>query len=152
MKTLPILVLATIITMLGCEIQYSEHTFGDTSKERVTAMTDLIKKRISPPGPILDAECIEEQTGDGRVGPSDFYFFAKIVVEKSDFASWKSVAGKRLSSWDYRSPRTELSWWPTQTEADDLEMYSSKPMFGRSNGWVGFAADGQTIYVLTYTM
>ena len=152
MKPLPIFVMVAAITMVGCGSKQSVRTFGETSEERVTVITDLLKKRISPPGPILDADCIEEQNGDGRIGPSDFFFFAKIVVEKEDCAAWKSVAGKRLSSWDYLSPRRNRSWWPAKSEADKLEMYSPKPMFGRSNGWVGFAADGQTVYVLTFTI
>jgi len=115
-------------------------------------MTEILENRISLPSSILEAECIEEQEGDGRIGPSDFTFFAKIVVEKADFASWKSAAGQGISKWDYRSPKTSLPWWPTKGLADKLDMYAPKPFFGRSNGWVGFAADGQTIYVLTFTM
>ena len=153
MKTRLVFIFVISFCLSGCDNSPYVHTFGETSAERVAVMTDIIKKRTSLPGSILDAECIEEQYGDGRFGPSDFAFFAKLVVEKADFATWKSSAGKRISNWDYKSPKkASLSWWSTKEQADQLEMYSPKPMFRRSNGWVGFAADGQTIYILTFTM
>ena len=153
MKTQWVFILAISFCLSGCDNSPYVHTFGETSAERVAVMTDIIKKRTSLPGSILDAECIEEQYGDGRFGPSDFAFFAKLVVEKADFATWKSSVGKRISNWDYKSPKkASLSWWSTKEQTNQLEMYSPKPMFGRSNGWVGFAADGQTIYILTFTM
>jgi hypothetical protein len=152
MKTRLTFLLAIAIIFSGCGTQSSVHTYGKTAEERIAAMTDLLKKRISLPGPILDAECFEEQKGDGQLGPSDFTFFARIIVEKADFAAWKKVAGERHSGWYYRSPTTNTPWWPKLEQADKLEMYLPKPMFGRSNGWVGFADDGQTIYILTFTM
>ena len=152
MRTRLAFLLAIAIIFSGCGTQSSVHTFGKTAEERIATMTDLLKKRISLPGPILDAECFEEQQGDGQLGPSDFTFFARIVVEKDDFAAWKTVAGEKNSNWDYRSPKANTSWWPTKEQADKLKMYLPKPMFGRNNGWVGFADDGKTIYILTFTM
>ena len=153
MKTRLVFIFVISFCLSGCDNSPYVHTFGETSAERVAVMSDIIKKRTSLPGSILDAECIEEEYGDRRFGPSDFAFFAKLVVEKADFAAWKSSAGKRISNWDYKSPKkANLSWWSTKEQTDQLEMYSPKPMFGRSNGWVGFAADSQTIYILTFTM
>ena len=152
MRTRLAFILAIAIVLSGCGTQSSVHTYGKTAEERIATMTNLLKKRISLPGPILDAECFEEQQGDGQLGPSDFTFFAKIVVEKADSAAWKTVAGEKISNWYYRSPKTNTSWWPKKEHADKLEMYLPKPMFGRNNGWVGFADDGQTIYILTFTM
>ena len=149
MKTRLVFILAISIWLSGCDNSPYVHTFGETSAERVAVMTDIIKKRISLPGSILDAECIEEKYG-GLLGPSEYNFFAKLVVEKTALASWKSSAGEKISSWDYFTPKNGLSWWLTREQADQLEMYSPKPMFGRRFGWVGFAADGQTIYILTH--
>ncbi|HAR00502.1 MAG TPA: hypothetical protein DCR61_14250, partial [Verrucomicrobiales bacterium] len=70
MKTQWVFILAISIWLTGCDNSPYVHTFGETSAERVAVMTDIIKKRISLPGSILDAECIEEQYGDGRFGPS----------------------------------------------------------------------------------
>lgn len=121
-----------------------------TAAERVIQMTNLLERKMPLPGPILEAEYLEEQVGNGFLAPSDFYFFAKLIVSKDDFGLWKSVTGEKIAKWDYLTPKADLPWWPTKSEAEKLLKFSPKQMFGRSHGWVGFSSDNKTIYVLTF--
>lgn len=152
MNSIQSIAFALFVTITGCD-SYSPSSTSDAHRsKRVFSIAELLKKRVSIPGEILDASYIEEQKGNGRIGPSDFFFFAKLTVARKDFNTWKSIAGKEINHWDYLAPIATLTWWPTKAEANELEMYSPEIFFGRSNGWIGFSDDGQSIYALTFTM
>lgn len=150
------LLIVTTLGTAGCARssgpKITTRALGSTPEDRVATVVKIIERHSALPGSIRSVEGLEEQVGDGRLGPSDFRFFAKIVVEKRDLSSWKSAAGAKLSSATYRAPQASTSWWLPESELKDLTLYSPRTLFGRNHGWIGFSSDNETLYVMTFTM
>lgn len=91
------------------------------------------------PSALLDAHFLEEQTGDGRLGPSDFAAFYALTVAPADLPAWRAAL-----------PQPQ-PWWVGEDALDSLEFYSPKLLTGSSNGWVGLAPDGR-IFVYVFTL
>jgi hypothetical protein len=132
----------------------SFHEINGTQAERVAALSLLISKRAPLPSPVLDAHFVEEQAGDGQLGPSDFAAFYVLIVAPSDLAAWRSALPTieaQNSPAKFITPKQPLAWWLTRDEFLGLTFYSPKSLTGRSNGWVGIAPDGR-IFVYAFTM
>jgi hypothetical protein len=132
----------------------SSNMVEGTKAERIAEVSRIIARSSPPPGPLLDAYFIEEQTGDGRLGPSDFKSFCVLKVAPADLPAWKAALAP-LEAHNmppaYVSPKNAAPWWLTATEFANLEFRSSKSLTGRVNGWVGIAPDGR-IFVYSFTM
>ncbi len=125
-----------------------------TQAERVAAVSKLLSKRGPLPGPLLDAHFVEEQTGDGVLGPSDFAAFYALTVAPADLAAWRAALPTieaQNTTPQYPTPKQPLSWWLTHDDFLKLTFYSPKSLTGRSNGWVGIAPDGR-IFAYAFTM
>ncbi len=59
--------------------------------ERVGKISKIVSKTAPPPSPIIDAHFVEEQIGDGRIGPSDFTSFCVLTVGPDYLAAWRSA-------------------------------------------------------------
>jgi hypothetical protein len=122
--------------------------------ERVAEVTRIIARTSPLPGPILDAHFVEEQTGDGRLGPSDFASFCALTVAPGDLAAWRAALQPieaQNTPPKLVDPKQAQPWWVTQTDFGTLQFYSPKSLTGRHNGWVGIAPDGR-IFVYSFTM
>jgi hypothetical protein len=132
----------------------SSREIGGTQAERIAAVSNLISKLAPLPSPLLDAHFVEQQTGDGRLGPSDFAAFYALTVAPADLAVWRSalptIEGQNTPP-KYVSPKLQTSWWLTNDDFLRLTFYSPKSLTGRSDGWVGIAPDGK-IFVYAFTM
>jgi hypothetical protein len=55
-----------------------------SSTERVARVSAIITKNKAAPTAIVDARFMEEQTGDGSLGPSDFraFYFVQVAPQK----------------------------------------------------------------------
>jgi hypothetical protein len=130
------------------------HEITGTQVERVAAVSALISKRAPLPTPILDAHFVEEQTGDGHFGPSDFAGFYALTVALADLAAWRSgmaTIEPENTPPKYVRPRQSGPWWLSHDDFLSLAFYSPKSLTGRSNGWVGIAPDGR-IFVYAFTL
>ena len=153
-RTVTLILLGTLAACGPREPQESTHEIHGTKEERVAVISKLISTAAPLPGAILDAHFIEEQTGDGRLGPSDFRAFYALTVAPDDLALWRSALPPMKSSMPspgYATPKQPRDWWTTQKDFDGLEFFSPKSLTGRSNGWIGIAPDGR-IFIYAYTM
>jgi len=132
----------------------STRDLAGTKAERVAEVSRLISRAAPLPSPILDAHLVEEQTGDGRIGPSDFASFCAIRIAPEDLAAWRSAL-QPLEAQNTPpklvDPKQAQPWWVTPSDFSTLEFYSPKSLTGRFNGWVGIAPDGR-IFVYSFTM
>ena len=81
-------------TMTACDSgkpRSSTLNVGGSKAERVAEVSKIIGRSAPLPSPILDAHFVEEQTGDGTLGPSDFASFSSITVAPDDLAVWRSA-------------------------------------------------------------
>ena len=132
----------------------STYAVGGPKAERVAKVSEIVSKTAPPPSPIIDAHFVEEQIGDGRIGPSDFSSFCALTVAPDDLAAWRSAL-QPIESQNTPpklvDPKQAQPWWVTPNDFSTLEFYSPKSLTGRYNGWVGIAPDGR-IFVYSFTM
>ncbi len=147
--------------MAACSPKPSESSqkIDGTTTERVAAVSKLLSKTAPLPSSLLDAHFFEEQTGDGRLGPSDFKAFYALTVAPADLPAWRAALSKS-KTWNHFSndeeikraaPKKAQLWWVSGADLGALELYSPHSLTGRANGWVGIAPDGR-IFVYTFTM
>lgn len=132
----------------------SVHTMDGTQAERVAAVSRLLARHTALPSLILDAHLLEEQTGDGRLGPSDFAAFYALNVAPGDVAAWRAVlpaAEAGAPQIQYAAPKQARPWWVSPQDFTRLEFYGPKSLTGRVNGWVGIAPDGR-IFIYAFTL
>jgi hypothetical protein len=132
----------------------STQEVGGSKAERVAEVSKLVSRTAPLPSPILDAHFVEEQTGDGRLGPSDFESFCAITVAPDDLAVWRSALKPiepQNTPAKLVNPKQAQPWWVTPNDFGALEFYSPQSLTGRNNGWAGIAPDGR-IFVYSFTM
>lgn len=126
------------------------HEVSGTQGERVAAVTRIIRKNAPLPSALSDAHFVEEQTGDGQLGPSDFRAFYALTVPVADLGAWRSALPATATPPEFVAPRSAHPWWLSAEDLPNLTFYSPQPLTGRSNGWVGIAPDGR-IFIFTFT-
>ncbi len=124
-------------SMTACdskEPRASTQEVGGSKAERVAEVSKLISRTAPLPSPILDAHFIEEQIGDGRLGPSDFKSFCALTVAPDDLAAWlsalKPIAAQNTPP-KLVDPKKAQPWWITPNDFSTLEFYSPKSLTGR---------------------
>jgi hypothetical protein len=153
MKTLALLLLCSMAACSPKRPAEASHEISGTQAERVAAVSPLLGKRAPLPSPVLDAHFVEEQTGDGQLGPSDFAAFYALTVAPADLAAWRSALPTiepQNTPPKYVAPKQPRPWWLAHDDFLSLTFYSPKSLTGRSNGWVGIAPDGR-IFVYAFT-
>jgi hypothetical protein len=156
-----LLALLLICTMAACSSKPPESSYiiNGTTSERVASISKLLSKTAPLPSSLLNAHFVEEQAGDGRVGPSDFEAFYALTVDPANLPAWRARLAKS-KTWNHfsndeeikrTSPKKAQPWWVSEEDLDALEFYSPDSLTGRSNGWVGVAPDGR-IFVYSFSM
>lgn len=119
--------------------------------ERVAAVSAIITKYKAPPTAILDAHFVEEQIGDGVLGPSDFRAFYLINVAPKDVSHWTKVFAPLGETAEYDAP-AQTNWWIARDTFGSLQFYKPDILTGRVNGWIGVSQQTGNIYIFTFTM
>lgn len=130
----------------------TSHEITGTQAERVAAVSRIITRNGPLPSALIDAHFLEERTGDGMLGPSDFASFLALTVAPADAGAWRSALPPLQGSQPgYRSPRQPVSWWIAASSFTGLTFHDPKPLTGQLHGWVAIAPDGR-IFIHTFTM
>jgi hypothetical protein len=122
-----------------------------TRQERVDAFTARLAKRIQPPGRVLDAQCREEQIGDGVLGPSDFIFYCAFSVPPAEVDAWTRLLTQAGAPVHYAAPRTAPGWWLSREEFEAAEHYEPGVLGFTMHGWVAVSAESGRIYICNNT-
>ncbi|HBJ86642.1 MAG TPA: hypothetical protein DDZ88_22850 [Verrucomicrobiales bacterium] len=118
-------------------------------------MTAMITKHMPLPGPLLDASFLEEQIGDGVLGPSDFRAFYVLTVAPDEIPAWtKLMALMKTPDLmpEYAKPKQKPDWWLDPGSFPTLKLFSPQKITGRIHGWAGIAPAEGKIYIYTFTM
>ena len=144
-------ILIVLATFGGCSgPQNQTHEVMGTISERVAGVTRVIESNAQLPSKILDARLIEQQFGDGQLGPSDFRSFVWIKVPADQVVKWRSALKTPPEDTPvYDLPPSNADWWIDINLFAKLTKYDSHSLFSR-NGWVVIQDDGN-IFALTYT-
>ncbi len=120
--------------------------------QRVAAVAAIIAQHHAPPTAILDARFVEEPTGDGVLGPSDFRRFYLIEVAPQDVARWTQAFTSLGAAAEYNAPAQPRDWWITREPFASLQFYKPDILTGRAHGWIGVSPQTGRIYIFTFTM
>ncbi len=127
-----------------------------TEAQRIEGVRNILQKNVAIlPTLILDPHFVQEQTGDGKLGPSDFRSFFAFRVPKGELGKWTSLFGDLKLSNDpplFVSPKESETWWVSTDQFPGLRFYSPRALTGRSNGWIGVDFDSGEIFIYTFTM
>lgn len=151
------LILFSACALVACSPKKPAETSseaGGTKVERIAAVSRIVTRNSPLPSALTDARFVEEKTGDGRLGPSDFRSFSVLAVAPADLPAWKAALAPleaQNTPPAYVSPKQATPWWLTAAEFSGLEFHSPKSLSGRVNGWVGIAPDGR-IFVYSFTL
>ena len=151
------LILFSVCSLAACSPKKpaeSSREVEGTQAERIAQVSKIVTRNSPLPSALMDARFVEEQTGDGRLGPSEFKSFSVLAVAPADLPAWKAALAPleaQNTPPAYVSPKQAASWWLTATDFAGLEFRSPKTLTGRVNGWVGIAPDGR-IFVYSFTM
>ena len=151
---LPASVLLSVLFLGGCQNETRRVSSGEADPaRRIESITQSIARNAELPSRILAANFFEHKIGDGRLGPSDFFFHARLKVAMDDLPKWTSGLKEPYNnSTLYSAPPQKQKWWITEEDFKDLKLYETKKYFGRFNGWMGFDESTGYIYVHTFTM
>jgi len=133
----------------------SVYAITGSQAERIKAISTIISKHTALPSPLLDANFLEEQIGDGHLGPSDFHAFYVLTVAPVDIPAWDKLLTPLQpldSPPNYVGPKQSSTWWLNFDTFPRLKFYSPQKLTGRIHGWVGFVPEDGKIYIHTYTM
>jgi hypothetical protein len=130
----------------------SAHEVSGSSAERIAAVSAIITKHKAPPTAMLDARFLEEQTGDGSLGPSDFRAFYFVEVAPQDVARWTDVLAPLSGTAEYDAPAQPCEWWIARDAFASLQLYRPDSLTGRSHGWIGVSPHTGRIFIFTFTM
>ncbi|MCP9886210.1 hypothetical protein KBY97_13910 [Synechococcus sp. ATX 2A4] len=155
----PILCLLGALAACSLQAPQSFQTIDGSTADRVAAISKLLSRTAPLPSSLLDAHFFEQQTGDGRLGPSDFEAFYALTVAPAHLPAWRAALSP-LKPWNHFSndddikraaPSPSQPWWLSEDDLSFLEFYSPQSLTGRANGWVGLAPDGR-IFVYAFTL
>jgi hypothetical protein len=137
----------------GKPTSFSTMEVSGPPQERVTAVTRQLSLHKAPPTALLDARYVQEQTGDGVLGPSDYRTFCRIDVAPADVPRWIADLTPLTTKPDHAAPKKNIwEWWITPEGFESLEFYEAKPYTGRVNGWIGVDPNTGRIFIFSFTM
>lgn len=144
------------LTLAACgkQVGSTRTQVSGTKAERVAAVERLLRKSAGQkgvPGQIVDAQLLEIQTGDNRLGPADYQTYLWMQVQPADIPLWEDVLTRRESA---IAPLTSPAaapptWWKLKLDPGETG-FRPKPLLGRANGWIVLREDGQ-IYAYTFS-
>lgn len=150
-----LLLLTTQILACGNPSRPTQSSFvevvGDQPK-RVTTIKAMLTEIHAPPTPILDAQFVEEQIGDGELGPSDYRTYTRVDVAPGDIAAWQAILTPLDAAPSYAAPPQAYTWWVQDDAFVNLQFYAPDTLTNRTNGWVAIDAQKGTIYIYSFTM
>ena len=151
---LPASVLLSALFLGGCHDGMRRVSSGEADPAgRIETITQSIARNAELPSRILEADFVEYKIGDGRLGPSDFFFHVRLKVARDDLSKWTGELKEPYNnSTFYSAPPKNVEWWITEEDFNNLKLYETKKYFGRFNGWMGFDESTGYIYVHTFTM
>ena len=148
--------LAALFALLSCS-KPSDPATGNleiegTTGQRVSQVSALLAKHHALPSPLQEARFLEEQTGDGKLGPSDFASFYALQIAPEDREKWTAILEPLRGPPPYVAPRQACDWWVPREDFARLKFFNPKPLCGTENGWIGVSASEGRIFIHTFTM
>jgi len=142
-----------IIAMLLIACDQKQKMGEYNSIEKIEIIKKIIEKNAPIPSDILDVNYVEYRRGDGRLGPSDYFFFLRIEVRKEDVVKWlQDIDELPDESAGYTDTQTNNSWWIKKSRFQQLKKYETKTYFNNVNGWMCVDKEKGYVYVYTYVM
>jgi hypothetical protein len=125
-----------------------------TVQQRISTIGAQLGNGKPLPSVLRDAYLVEDQLGDGKLGPSDFQAFYRLTVAPTNLAAWRAAMEPLDSTAmapSYAAPREARAWWLSPDDFKTLTFYSTASLTARANGWIGVHPVSGVIYIFTFT-
>ena len=154
-KRLPFLLI--YFTLIACNLNTSteisrqspaQFSVNNVEVNRVITPQNLTRLKLK------NAKCIQEQIGDGNLGPSDFRTFCALTVAPKDIDVLRETLSPLNLPDDaaqYGEPRKTVPWWLSEVEFKTLELFKPGLLAYRANGWTGLSPKTGKIYLFGFT-
>jgi hypothetical protein len=154
-KRLPLLLF--YFTLIACNLNTStevsrqspaQFSVSNVDVDRFITSQNLTRLKLK------NARCIQEQIGDGNLGPSDFRTFCVLTVASKDIAALRETLSPLNLPDDaaqYGEPRKAVPWWLSEAEFKTLELFKPGLLAYRANGWTGVSSKTGKIYLFGFT-
>ncbi|HEY9608401.1 hypothetical protein [Allocoleopsis sp.] len=131
-----------------------QKTLDSSQTQNPTQRITVLKKIMSvePPTQIVEAQYVGYQIGDNFLGPADYRFYARIVVEPKNISQWRRQLQPKIPPTEFpASP--EISWWLSGQNQEEFEFYSPHELFQQIHGFIAVSLRNEgIIYIYTFTM
>lgn len=143
------------LVLIGCtKSAVWAKTLDSSQTHSYTERIAILKKvmRVEPPTSIVDTHYLEYQIGDNFLGPADYRFYAKIVVESRLLNKWRRQLQPQIPPTEFPTS-SEISWWLSEPKKEQFEFYSPDKLFRRIHGFIAVSRKIEgIIYIYTHTM
>jgi hypothetical protein len=124
-----------------------------TSSQRIASVTRQLTDTRPLPSTVLDANYLDEQTGDGVFGPSDHVSFAMVQIAPQNLNRWTTDLRPLPVPPAYAAPSQNRSWWPTRQAFPRLAFFQpAPPLAETTHGWIAVSRDSGCIYAFSFSM
>lgn len=151
-----LIIVACLFALAGCRTSStpdsSVYEVTDSHTERVAVVSAIIAKHVAIPTAILDAYFVEEQIGDGELGPSDYRAFYAVEVAPQEISQWTQLLTPLDMRPQYVAPAQLRDWWVPRDTFTSLQFYQPDLLTGRIHGWIGISQQTGRMYIFTFTM
>jgi hypothetical protein len=117
----------------------------------VEVVTAVLAKPDALPTTILDARLVEEQIGDGYLGPADYRTYIMVTVAPADVAAWQAALTELSDTPAYNAPSQPYGWWPDPDRFGAMRFYAPDSVTGRTHGWIALDSQSGEIFIFTFT-
>ena len=149
-------IIACVFALTACNRNSSPktsvHEVTGNTTQRAAAVSAIVAKHKIPPTAIQDAHFVEQQTGDGQLGPSDFEAFYVLEVAPQDVSQWTRLLTPLTAKSEYHAPAKPRDWWIAREAFASLQFYTPDILTGKLLGWIGVSLQTGRIYIFTFTM
>ena len=150
------LIILCLLALMACgknrAPKSSVHEVNGSVVTRAATISAIIAKHKAPPTIIRDAQFVEERTGDGVLGPSDFRAFCLVEVAPQDVSRWTQILSPLEMTAEFAAPIQPRDWWIARDAFAALQFYKPNILTGRIHGWIGVSKQTGRIYIFTFTM
>lgn len=143
-----IFILSTVLCFSACDSKEENTSVSNDIK----LFSSIIRSNTQLPSSVLEVDFVEISLGDGDFGPSDFVFYARFKVSKSELPKWIKGLKEINNTLDDQFPTPKFSWWLKKAKFETLNTYEAEKYFGRPNGWLAIDKESGYIYAYTFTM
>jgi len=142
--------LVTIMLLIVLFPSIKEVLIPTPPLSNIAAITQSISRNSEVPSEILDAEFVNYVRNDWF---NEYEFYLRITVSPDQIDNWLvNLQEPYNNCTTYSEPDEQVHWWISENAFQSKQLYDTKHIFNRYNGWICVDTEQGYIYVYYFTM